>query len=140
MNPFSPPRRQAAALYRQVGVESAVSGASAHRLVTMLFDGLLESLAQARGAMRAGQTEAKGKALGRAVRILDEGLRCTLNLEAGGELATDLSDLYAYTTLRLTQANLRNDEAALDECKRLIEPLREAWISIGPEVGKPSPR
>jgi flagellar protein FliS len=36
--------------------------------------------------------------------------------------------------LRLTHANLHNDEAALDECVRLIEPIRSAWAAIGPEV------
>ena len=43
---------------------------------------------------------------------------------------TDLSDLYAYVCLRLTQANLRNDEAALDECQALMAPLRDAWNAI----------
>jgi len=38
--------------------------------------------------------------------------------------------LYAYVTVRLTYANLHNDESALDECVRLIEPLRSAWSSI----------
>jgi flagellar protein FliS len=52
----------------------------------------------------------KGRAIGRAVRIVDEGLRAGLNLEAGGRLASDLHELYGYLNLRLTQANLRNDE------------------------------
>jgi flagellar protein FliS len=97
----------------------------------MLFDGFVDAVAQARGAMRAGQTELKGRAIGRALRIVDEGLKASLNLEAGGDLAADLNDLYAYTSLRLMQANRRNDEAALDECLRLIEPLRDAWSRIG---------
>ena len=84
--------------------------------------------------MRARQIEAKGKAIGKAARIVEEGLKAGLNLEAGGRLAADLDSLYAYVALRLLQANLRNDEAALDECARLIEPLREAWVAIGPQV------
>jgi flagellar protein FliS len=120
--------------YRQVGVETGVAGASAHRLVQMLFDGFVDAVAQARGAMRAGQIEQKGRAIGRALRIVDEGLRAGLNIDGGGTLAADLNDLYAYTTLRLMQANQRNDERALDECQRLIEPLRQAWASIAAEV------
>jgi flagellar protein FliS len=123
--------QQFANAYRAVGVETGVSGATPHRLVQMLFDGFVDSVAQARGAMRGGQIEAKGRAIGRALRIVDEGLKGSLNLEAGGELAADLNDLYAYTSLRLMQANRRNDEAALDECLRLIEPLRDAWAQIG---------
>ena len=56
-----------------------------------------------------------------------------------GKLAADMRDLYDYVTLRLTQANLRNDEKLLEECQSLIEPLRSAWASIGPQVAKVSP-
>lgn len=121
-------------LYRRTSVEIDVNAATPHRLVQMLFDGLMEAFAQARGAMESGNVEQKGRAIGRAVRILDEGLKAALNLKDGGRLAADLNDLYAYATLRLTQANLRNDVAALEECKRLIQPLREAWTEIGPAV------
>ena len=37
-------------------------------------------------------------------------------------LAQDLDDLYGYLTMRLTLANLRHDEAILDECQRLMNP------------------
>jgi flagellar protein FliS len=33
-------------------------------------------------------------------------------------------------SLRLTQANLKSDEAALDECARLMQPLADAWAAI----------
>jgi flagellar protein FliS len=120
--------------YARVGVETSVNSASAHQLITLLFNGFMDSVTAARGAMRARQIEAKGKAIGRAARIVEEGLKAGLDLEQGGKLAADLSALYAYVALRLTVANLRNDESALDECVRLINPLREAWISIGPQV------
>lgn len=123
--------RSMSGVYHRVGVQTGVDGASPHRLVEMLFDGLMDAITQGRGAMRAGNVELKTRALSRAVRIVDEGLKASLNLEAGGKLAQDLCDLYAYVTLRLTQANLRDDEAALDECQRLLEPVREAWTSIG---------
>jgi flagellar protein FliS len=119
-------------LYQQVGIETRLSGATPHALIAMLFDGWMEAVAQARGAMRSGDLVTKGHAIGRAVRIIDEGLRAGLDLRAGGALARDLHDLYGYLTLRLTVANLRNDEAALDECQRLMRPLQEAWAAISP--------
>jgi flagellar protein FliS len=79
---------------------------------------------------------AKGVAIGHAVRIVDEGLKAALNLTDGGKLANDLADLYAFVCLRLTQANLRNDESLLDECQALLSPLREAWTAIGDQVAK----
>lgn len=125
---------QFAAAYRQVGAETAVSGASPHKLVAMLFDGFMDSVAQARGAMRSGEIERKGKAVSRAIRIVDEGLRACLDMQGGGSLARDLHDLYGYLEMRLTLSNLRNDEAGLDECQRLMQPLREAWMSIADQV------
>ncbi|WP_284617122.1 flagellar export chaperone FliS [Aquabacterium humicola] len=123
--------RQFAGAYQQVGVQTMVHGASPHQLVTLLFDGFFAAVARGRGAMRAGDAASKGAALTQAVRIVDEGLKASLNLSAGGKLAADLSDLYAYVCLRLTQANLRNDEKALDECLGLMSPLRDAWNAIG---------
>jgi flagellar secretion chaperone FliS len=127
-----------AQMYSRVGVETGVQGASPHKLVSMLFDGYFDSLLRARVAMAAGKTDHKGLEIGRAVRIVEEGLKASLDLAAGGALAADLSDLYAYITLRLTQANLRNDEAALEECRLLMKPLHEAWQSIAPQVDGPS--
>ena len=121
-----------ASAYRQVALETGVTDASPHQLVRMMFDAFADSLAQARGAMRSGRIEVKGRALTRAVRIVNEGLRAGLDLGQGGKLAADLNDLYGYVALRLTQAHLSNDEAAIDECLRLMQPLREAWAAIGP--------
>lgn len=120
--------------YHQIGNETALSGASPHKLISMLYDGLIDSIAQARGAMRQRQFEAKGRAIVRAVGIVQDGLRGGLNLEAGGRLAANLDALYSYVSLRLSTANLRNDEAALDECLRLIQPLRDAWMAIAHQV------
>ncbi len=132
--PGSRPQAQAAShLYRQVAVESEISGAAdSHRLVAMLFAGFSESVAQARGALREGRLADKGLAIGRAVRIVDEGLRASLDVTGGGKLAQDLRDLYAYICARLMHANLRNDERALEECSRLIQPLASAWAAIDP--------
>jgi flagellar secretion chaperone FliS len=132
---YARPNSRQLGAYRQVGVTTAVDGASPHRLVAMLFEGLLEALAQARGALQAGNIEAKCAAIGRAVRIIEEGLKSGLNLTEGGRLAADLNDLYAYVSLRLTQANRFNDEAALAECSRLIEPLSSAWNEMAAQGG-----
>ena len=131
-SPFAA-RTQRATMYSKVGLETDVHGASPHRLVSMLFDGVFDAMNQARGALQSGNNEIKNRALGRAVRILDEGLKAGLNLEAG-PLATDLRELYAYLCMRLTQANLHNDAAAIEECQRILTPVREAWTAIGPSA------
>jgi flagellar protein FliS len=120
-----------AGTYHRVGVETGVAGASPHHLVTMLFDGFNSAITEARSALAQGRIEAKCNALGRALRIVDEGLKAPLDA-AGGALTENLSSLYGYVALRLTQANLNNDVAALDECVKLMEPVRSAWLAIGP--------
>ena len=135
-SPFAASRARTphGSLYQQVGVETRVGAADPHQLVALLFEGYMEALAQARGAMRSDQRESKGLALGRAVRIVEEGLRSSLDLQAGGSLARDLNELYNYLSMRLTMANLRNDEAMLDECQRLMLPLQQAWTAIAPSA------
>jgi flagellar protein FliS len=126
--------RAIAGLYQSVKVDTAVAGASPHRLVEMLFEEFLASCSRARAALRAADVAEKGRAIARAVRIIDEGLRAGLNMKDGGALALELHDLYGYITLRMTHANLHNDEPAIAECASLVQPLYEAWRSIGPLV------
>ncbi len=126
-------------LYRQVGISTSVDTASSHRLVAMLYDGLLESLAEARGAIHSKDVEAKCRALTRASRIVDEGLKGGLNLQASGAMGQSLNALYTYVANRVLHANLRSDAAAVEECSRLIEPLRDAWNQIGAQVAPQPP-
>jgi len=140
-SPFAA-RNQRATLYAKVGLETDVQAASPHRLVAMLFDGVFDAMAQATQAIQAGNIELKGRSLTRAVRILDEGLRAGLDLSAG-QLATDLRELYGYVCMRLTHANLHSDLAAIDECQRLLGPVREAWAGISQTaaaLGSPAAR
>lgn len=130
-SPFASHGQRASNMYNRVGVETDVLQASPHRLVQLLLDGANDAMTQSLGAIRAGNVEAKGRALSKAVRILDEGLKAALNPSAGN-LAHDLRDLYAYMSMRLTYANLHSDIAAVEECQRLMQPIREAWASIAP--------
>jgi flagellar protein FliS len=117
--------------YKKIGVETSVNQASAHDLVDMLFDGLLVAVGSARTALAGGDVKSKCANIVIAVRILEEGLKGALNMEQGGPLATNLLELYDYCVVRLTQANARNDLAALDEVTRLIEPIASGWKQMG---------
>jgi len=128
------PRRPApnhAAAYQSTALEIQVAGADPHRLVSLLFEGFQQATAEAQGALASGDTARKCSALTRAIRIVDEGLRSHLNMDAGGALARDLLELYGYVVQRLTLANARNDAELIAECVRVMQPLHEAWASIG---------
>ncbi len=119
-----------ATTYKRVDVETCVASATPHKLVAMLFDGRLLALRCARLAMQNGDIPLKGRQIGLAVRILEEGLIVPLNLEDGGELAANLQNLYRYCVAQVTMANLHNDTAKLDEVSRLIEKISSGWSGI----------
>ena len=131
-------QRSIAGLYQTVQADTGVATASPHRLIEMLFEEFLASCSRARGAIRERNVQEKGRAIGRAVRIIEEGLRAGLNMKDGGELARVLQDLYGYVNVRLTQANLNSDEAAIAECVALIQPIHDAWRAIAPPVAEAS--
>src|SRR5215204_3664901 len=85
-----------ASMYRSVNAATAIEGASPHKLVSMLYQAVASEIAAARGAIDRGDIAEKGRAIGHAVRIIEEGLLAPLDLEAGGALAINLRDLYDY--------------------------------------------
>ena len=126
---------QAAQRYSSLKVHSGVEDASPHRLIQMLFEGALERIAQAKGAMQQNQIARKGELIGKAINIVG-GLQGSLNDKEGGALAGQLEDLYDYIIRRLTQANFSNDLTMLDECGRLLAEVKSAWDAIAPEVNQ----
>jgi flagellar secretion chaperone FliS len=131
---FTSVNMRSANAYRAVGVETIVAGADAHQLVALLYEALLQALNSAKHALQTKDIAAKGKAIGRAVRLIEEGLKAGLNDAQGGELALHLRSLYDYCIVRLSEANLKSDEAMVDEVLCLIQPLAQAWTQIRPEV------
>jgi flagellar protein FliS len=131
---FTPVSTRSSNAYKTVGLETSVSGANPHQLVSLLFDALQQSLASAKGSMLNGDIPAKGRSIGRAVRILEEGLKAGLDADRGGDLAANLRNLYDFCIFRLTEANLRNDAAMIDEVIRVIHPVSDGWSQIRSEV------
>lgn len=119
--------------YASVKVHSGVESASPHRLIQMLFEGALERIAQAKGAMAQNQLARKGEMIGKAVAIVG-GLQGSLNDKEGGSLAENLDNLYDYIIRRLTQANYENNPEYLDECGRLLGEIKTAWDAIAAQV------
>jgi flagellar secretion chaperone FliS len=120
----------AAQAYARIGLETGVAAASPQRLIVMLYDGALAAIIEGRGHLAAGRTAPKGRALGKAIAIIDEGLKAALDPAQGGAIARQLMDLYDYIAQRLLLGNARNDVALLDEAARLLGELRDAWASL----------
>ncbi|EKO2621781.1 flagellar export chaperone FliS [Escherichia coli] len=113
--------------YAQIGVENAVMSASQQQLVTMLFDGVLSALVRARLFMQDNNQQGKGVSLSKAINIIENGLRVSLDEESKDELTQNLIALYSYMVRRLLQANLRNDVSAVEEVETLMRNIADAW-------------
>lgn len=115
--------------YQQVGVQAQVTEASPHRLIQMLMQGGLDRIYQAKGALEYGRIADKGELIGKSIAIIG-GLRESLDHEVGGDLAANLDRLYDYMIRRLTEANRKNDAAALDEVAGLLLEVKSGWDGI----------
>lgn len=122
---------QAIQAYKSVDIDTRVLAANPHQLIMMLFDGALAALAQAKVHMLSHNIPSQGATISKAIAIIDDGLKLSLDEKAGGKLATDLKSLYDYLTLRLLSANLKSDPKILDEVFGLLLELSSAWREIG---------
>ena len=119
-----------AAAYAKVGTETGVSTADPHKLILMLFDGALVAIGTAAVALDSKDIQTEGNSISKAIEIILNGLKISLDMEAGGELSERLAALYDYMADRLLHANLHNSRPALDEVVGLLRELREAWAQI----------
>ena len=129
-----PSRIPGAGYYASVGAASAVEDATPHKLVGLLLGAVQSEIAAARGAIARGDVAEKCRAIGHALRIVDEGLLAPLDLSRGGALAGNLRDLSQYIVDRLTWANVRTDDEALAEAGRLIATIADGWNGIALQV------
>lgn len=119
--------------YNQVSVQTSIHEASPHRLIQMLIDAAIDKISVAKGLMINRKIAEKGKTISLAVAIIDS-LRASLDKSQGGEIASNLEMLYEYMNRRLTEANLKNDPAILDEVSNLLKPIKEAWDAIPEDI------
>ncbi|MCL4848071.1 MAG: flagellar export chaperone FliS [Acidobacteria bacterium] len=121
---------RAASAYQEVQVTSR----SPVELVVMLYDGAISSIAQARAAMVARDLVTKRAAIDKAYAIVTH-LQSTLSMDDGGEVAASLDSLYTYVVDQIVQANTSLAPAPLDDCLRVLRPLRDAWASLASQQG-----
>ncbi|MDP1557325.1 MAG: flagellar export chaperone FliS [Nitrosomonas sp.] len=116
--------------YQRTGVETGVESANPHKLILMLFEGAQQALANAKLHIRHNEIAQKGLMISKAIMIIDHGLKASLDMNAGGDIAPKLFSLYEYMTHRLLTANLKNDIEIINEVNGLLSQLHEAWESI----------
>lgn len=126
-------KRSGVAKYGKVAAESEAAYASPHRLVQMLMEGAIDKVATAKGCIERGDLEGKSRQLTWAMSIVN-GLRSSLDMDAGGAIAVNLDDLYGYMTRRMIDASVENDSAALSEVVDLMLEIKGAWDAMPENV------
>jgi flagellar secretion chaperone FliS len=99
------------------------------KLIVMLHDGAIRFLAQAASATKQKDYTKKSLNLNKAIAIIDH-LWSSLDLEKGGEIASNLASIFAYAHKRLILANFNDDADAMEEIIQHIRSLRESWAIV----------
>jgi len=116
--------------YKKVSIETGVAAANPIELVVMLYDGAIVACYSALPYVQKNDYENKSQLIFKAIRIIQSGLRMSLNKEDGGKIAESLDALYIYMTNLLIKANIENTTEPVQEVIRLLTDLRGAWEVI----------
>jgi flagellar protein FliS len=109
--------------------ESVVATQSKGRLIVLLYDGAIKFMKLAIKELEAKNYEAKGQYINKAQDIINE-LNAVLDMNAGGEIATNLRKLYCFMNNRLSEANIKRDPKIIREVIELMEELNQSWKAI----------
>jgi len=109
--------------------DSTVTTQSKGRLIIMLYDGAIKFMKLAIRELEANNYEAKGRYINKTLDIINE-LNAVLNMNAGGEMASNLRKLYGFMTKHLSEANVKRDPQMIREVIKLMEELNQSWKAI----------
>jgi flagellar protein FliS len=127
-------QKQGVNMYAKMGLETGVLAASPNKLTIMLYEGAISACRSALVHMQRKEIQNKSDMIGKAIMIIESGLRLSLNKKEGGEIANSLDALYMYMSNRLTIANIRNQPEAIQEVIKLLTELKSAWEAIEQQV------
>ena len=127
---YSNPGRKA---YARIDLESQLAGASPHQLISMLLDSALNAVLRAKIHFENGNIAKRGEMISKAINIIDNGLRTSLDHEKGEHIAQELESLYDYMSRTLLQANLRNSPSGLASVSEILTNLTTTWKEIEPK-------
>ncbi len=114
--------------YKKTNLEAEISVADPHRVISMMYEGLFERIAQAKGAIERKDLELKSDKITKAVAILT-GLQTGLDMSLG-DVSQNFMDLYGYCKQRLLDASAKLETEPLDEVIQLLLPIKQAWDNI----------
>lgn len=115
-------------VYKTQSLEAEMLIADPHRVIQLMMQGILERLAQAKGAIVHRNFEVKSDAISKTQALLN-GLQDSLDLSQG-QIAEDLYALYDYMKQQLLTASINLEPELLDEIANLMMTIKSAWDEI----------
>lgn len=113
---------------------NSVNFASKEQMLLMLLDGAVKFAKRGKLAIQEKNIQLAHDSITRTQDIFTE-LKVTLDTSVG-DWAKQMFNVYSFINDRLLQANIKKDEAIMDEVIPLIEEVRNTWneaykLSVG---------
>lgn len=118
--------------YKKAQNELSLLAANPYEIIQVLMKELITQLYIAKASIDRADIEARSQAINKSIDLIG-GLKGGLNMEAGGEIADNLNNLYDYMVVRLSEANLNSSADMVEEVKNLFLPIKQAWDGISEE-------
>jgi flagellar protein FliS len=106
-------------------IETSITMARPIDLVVMVYQRVLDHAETARVALIEGKDPEES--IGKALDLIETGLRVCLNHEVGGEISRNLENIYAWGSNQLLCARLKREPALIEDFQRVFSKLAEAW-------------
>ncbi len=117
-------------------IQTQVKSSSPLELVVLLYDGALRATHAATEALGQRDIPARRAAMSKAMAFVSE-LQGTLDMDKGGDIAVELDRLYTWMTDRLVEATVRQDAAPIQEVRKVLTTLRDAWHQVATNARAP---
>lgn len=104
-------------------------------LVMALYEGAIKAVQEARHCLETADIWGRSKAISRSVDILTE-LVLSLDHEEGGDLSTQLKNLYCYMQQRLLSAHANQEDEPMVEVVGLLTTLLDGWYQVSGKLSK----
>lgn len=115
--------------YKSVGVKDDLAVADPHRVIQLLMQGALENMAKAKGCITRNDYAGKAQAISKSMAIISA-LQSSLDMKVGGEISTNLYDLYEFMNNQLLIASREKDGEKIQVVMDLLLTIKSAWDQI----------
>ena len=119
--------------YKKNGLDTDLAVADGHRVIQLLYQGLIETIVKAKASIERNDIEAKAAQINKALNIvagLSSAIQCDPNDPVQVKVAQNFKDLYAIYNDRLMQASFELKTEPLDEILRYARDIKQAWDNI----------